>query len=135
MTAGRRRRVDNIPEGQPAIVGVNIRTLRQREGWSQAKLGELMGWQSASTVCAAEGRRDGRQRGFTAREIERLAASFGVSPRQLTTQCTNCNGQPPTGVRLHGMRSRARRSPQYKALECPRSGQFGYGISYVELSE
>ncbi len=97
MTAGRRRRVDNIPEGQPAIVGVNIRTLRQRKGWSQAKLGELMGWQSASTVCAAEGRRDGRQRGFTAREIERLAAIFGVSPRQLTTQCTNCNGQPPTG--------------------------------------
>jgi hypothetical protein len=40
-----------------------------------------MGWQSASTVCAAEGRRDGRQRGFTAREIERLAAIFRVSPR------------------------------------------------------
>jgi transcriptional regulator with XRE-family HTH domain len=97
VTQGRRRRVDNIPEGQPAIVGLNIRTLRQRKGWSQAKLGELMGWQSASTVCAAEGRRDGRQRGFTAREIERLADVFGVSPRQLTTRCVNCNGQPPTG--------------------------------------
>jgi transcriptional regulator with XRE-family HTH domain len=97
VTQGRRRRVDNIPEGQPAIVGMNIRTLRQRKGWSQAKLGELMGWQSASTVCAAEGRRDGRQRGFTAREIERLAAIFGISPRQLTTRCTNCNGQPPAG--------------------------------------
>ena len=94
---GRRRRVDNIPEGQPAIVGVNIRTLRQRKGWSQAKLGELMGWHSASTVCAAEGRRDGRQRGFTAREIERLAAVFGVPPRQLTTRCVNCHGQPPAG--------------------------------------
>ena len=58
----RRRRVDSIPEGQPAIAGVNIRTLRQRKGWSQATLGELMGWQSASTVCAAEGRLDGRQR-------------------------------------------------------------------------
>ncbi len=81
MTPGRRRRVDNIPEEQTAIAGVNIRTLRQREGWSQAKLAELMGWQSASTVCAAEGRRDGRQRGFTAREIERLAAIFGISPR------------------------------------------------------
>jgi hypothetical protein len=45
VTPGRRRRVDNIPEGQPAIVGVNIRTLRQRKGWSQAKPGELMGWQ------------------------------------------------------------------------------------------
>jgi len=97
VTAGRRRRVDNIPEGQPAIVGVNIRTLRQRKGWSQAKLGELMGWQSASTVCAAEGRRDGRQRGFTVREIERLAAIFGVSSRQLTTRCANCSGQPPAG--------------------------------------
>jgi transcriptional regulator with XRE-family HTH domain len=80
MTAGRRRRVDNIPEGQPAIVGVNIRTRRQRKRWSQAKLGELMGWQSPSTVCAAQGRRDGRQRGFTVREIEQLAAIFGVSP-------------------------------------------------------
>ena len=97
MTAGRRRRVDNIPEGQPAIVGVNIHTLRQRNGWSQAKLGELMGWQSASTVCAAEGRRDGRQRGFTAEEIGRLAAIFDISPRQLTTRCANCGGHPPTG--------------------------------------
>jgi transcriptional regulator with XRE-family HTH domain len=80
VTRGRRRRVDNVPEGQTAIVGVNIRALRQRKGWSQAKLGELMGWQSASTVCAAEGRRGGRQRGFTAKEIKRLAAIFNVSP-------------------------------------------------------
>ena len=97
MTRGRRRRVDNIPEGQPAIVGVNIRTLRQRKGWSQAKLGELMGWQSASTVCAAEGRRDGRQRGFTLTEIEQLAAIFGIPDRHLTTRCVNCHGQPPAG--------------------------------------
>jgi transcriptional regulator with XRE-family HTH domain len=67
---GRRRRADNIPKRQAAIIGANIRALRQRKGWSQAKLGELMGWQSASTVCAAEGRRHGRQRGFTTREIE-----------------------------------------------------------------
>lgn len=97
MTPGRRRRVDSIPEGQPAIVGVNVRTLRQRKGWSQAKLGGLMGWQSASTVCAAEGRRNGRQRGFSAREIERLAAIFGIPPERLTTRCVNCNGQPPAG--------------------------------------
>jgi transcriptional regulator with XRE-family HTH domain len=94
---GRRRRVDAVPAGQHAIVGVNIRTLRQRKRWSQAKLGELMGWQSASTVCAAEGRRGGRQRGFTAREIKRLAAIFGISPRQLTTRCVNCGGHPPAG--------------------------------------
>jgi transcriptional regulator with XRE-family HTH domain len=95
VTPGRRRRVDGIPEGQPAIVGVNIRTLRQRKGWSQAQLGELMGWQSASTVCAAEGRRGGRQRGFTGREIKKLAAIFDVSPQQLTTRCVNCCGAAP----------------------------------------
>jgi transcriptional regulator with XRE-family HTH domain len=97
VTPGRRRRVDTIPEEQTIIVGVNIRTLRQRKGWSQAKLAELMSWQNASTVCAAEGRRDGRQRGFTVREIERLAAIFGTSPRLLTMQCANCYGQPPAG--------------------------------------
>ena len=99
MTPGRRRRVDNIPEGQPAIVGVNIRTLRQRKGGSQAELGELMGWHSPSTVCASEGRRGGRQRGFTAREIERLAAIFDICPQQLTTRCANCDGHPPPGFR------------------------------------
>ncbi len=97
MTRGRRRRVDEIPEGQSAVVGVNIRTLRQRKGWSQAKLGQLMGWQSSSTVCAAEGRRDGRQGGFTGREIERLSSILGISPWQLTTRCANCDGHPPTG--------------------------------------
>jgi transcriptional regulator with XRE-family HTH domain len=98
MTPGRRRRVDDIPDGQPAIVAVNIRTLRQRKGWSQTQLGELMGWQSASTVCAAEGRRGGRQRGFTTREIALLAAIFDVSHSQLTTRCANCGGHPPSGL-------------------------------------
>ena len=97
MTAVRRRRTGQIPEAKAIIVGVNIRTLRQRKGWTQAELGELMGWPNASTVCAAEGRRSGRQRGFTAREVRQLAAIFGVSFRQLTAQCANCNGQPPTG--------------------------------------
>lgn len=97
MRPGRRRRVDNIPEGQPAIVGGNIRTLRQRKGWTQARLAELMGWHSASTVCAAEGRRGGRQRGFTSREIKRLAAIFDIPPRLLTARCVNCGGHPPAG--------------------------------------
>jgi Helix-turn-helix domain len=73
-----------IPAEQCAIIGANIRVLRQSHGWTQAKLGELMGWQSASTVCAAEGRRSDRQREFTAEEIERLAAIFGIC-------------QPPSG--------------------------------------
>ena len=79
------------------MVGVNIRTLRQRKGWTQAKLGELMGWPNASTVCAAEGHRDGRQRGFTTNKVEQLATLFGVCSSQLTTRCVNCGGHPPAG--------------------------------------
>ena len=86
-----------IPAEQSAIIGANLRALRQRRGWSLADLGELMDWPSPSTVCAAEGHRGGRQRRFRAWEIERLAAIFGVPPRQLTTRCVNCNGQPPAG--------------------------------------
>lgn len=97
MTAGRRRRTSQIPEATAVILGVNIRTLRQRKGWSQAELGELMGWPNPSTVCAAEGRRNGRQRGFTAREVRQLAAIFGVTSGQLTARCANCNGQPLAG--------------------------------------
>jgi transcriptional regulator with XRE-family HTH domain len=83
---GRFRRVDEIPQDRAAVVGANIRVLRQQHGWNQAKLGELMGWPSNSTVCAAEGRRNGRQRGFTTQEVERLAAIFGLSPAQLTME-------------------------------------------------
>jgi len=95
--AGRRRRVDEIPAEQSAVVGANIRTLRLRNGWTQAKLGQLMGWPTSATVCAAEGHRGGRQRGFTAEEVKRLACIFGVSPRQLRTRCANCGGDPPAG--------------------------------------
>ena len=94
---GRRRRVDEIPQDQAAIVGANIRVLRQQHGWKQAKLGELMSWPSNSTVCAAEGRRNGRQRGFTMQEVERLATIFGVSSSQLTMECANCGGRPLAG--------------------------------------
>ena len=82
---------------QCAIIGANIRAFRQRQGWSQARLAELIGWDSASTVCAAEGHRAGRQRRFRTWEIERLAAIFGISPWQLTTRCANCGGYPPLG--------------------------------------
>jgi hypothetical protein len=71
-------------------VGANIRFLRQRKGWSQAQLGD-------PTVCAAEGRRGGRQRGLTADEVQRLGVIFGVPPRKLTTRCANCDGYPPAG--------------------------------------
>ena len=97
MTRGRRRRVDQIPAEQSAAIGANIRVLRLRKGWTQGQLGELMGWPTTSTVCAAEGHRDGRQRGFTAKEVAQLAAIFGVPLPQLTTRCANCDGHPPAG--------------------------------------
>lgn len=93
----RRRPAAQVPAGESAIVGANIRVLRQRRGWSQAKLGELMGWPTPSTVCAAEGRRGGRQRGFTTDEVRRLGVIFGVPPGKLTTVCANCDGYPPAG--------------------------------------
>jgi hypothetical protein len=55
-----------------------------------------MGWIS-STVCAAEGHRGGRQRGFTAHEVGKLASIFGISPSRLWTRCANCESHPPTG--------------------------------------
>jgi len=95
---GRPHRADEIPQTQAAIAGANIRVLRQRNGWAQAKLGELMGWRSNSTVCAAEGRRAGQLRGFTPEEVQRLADIFGIKPWQLTTRCANCDGHPPSGL-------------------------------------
>jgi transcriptional regulator with XRE-family HTH domain len=66
-----------LPAQQCAAIGANIRALRQRNGWTQARLGQLMGW-DASTVCAAEGHRNGRQRRFTTTDLIRLAAIFGT---------------------------------------------------------
>ena len=107
MTAGRGHRTGQLPEADAAIVAVNIRALRQRNGWTQAELGELIGWRNASTVCAAEGRRGGRQRGITAREVRQLATIFGVPSGRLTARYANCNSQPPEGFAcLTGIRSR-----------------------------
>ena len=94
---GRRRGVEVIPREQAAIVGANIRALRTGKGWTQAQVGELMGWTSNSTVCAAEGRRGGRQRSFTSDEVVRLAGFFGIETWQLTARCANCDGHPPPG--------------------------------------
>ena len=86
-----------LPKDQCAIAAANIRTLRQRNGWTQATLGQLMGWPATSTACAAEGRRGNRQRAVTRTEIHRLAAIFGIPARQLLTQCATCGGHPPPG--------------------------------------
>jgi transcriptional regulator with XRE-family HTH domain len=86
-----------LPPAQSAIAAANIRILRQRNGWTQAQLGQLMGWPAPSTVCAAEGHRGGRQRRFARWEIDQLAAIFGVLTAQLLTQCATCGGHPPPG--------------------------------------
>jgi hypothetical protein len=106
---GRRREVEVIPREQAAIVGANIRALRISKGWTQAQVGDLMGWTSNSTVCAAEGRRGGRQRGFTTDEVGQLAGFFGIEAWQLTTRCVNCEGHPPTGFACLTCRARASR--------------------------
>ena len=97
MGGGRRRAVEVITREQAAIVGANIRTLRQGKGWTQSHVGTLMGWASNSTVCAAEGHRGGKQRSFTTEDVQQLAGIFGVKTWQLTTQCANCEGCPPAG--------------------------------------
>lgn len=111
MTPGRRRCVDDIPDEQPAIVGANIRTLRQRKGWSQAKLGEVMGWHSASTVCVAEGHRGDRQRGFTAKGNRAASRHLRCLPATAHDKVRELRRPPACRVRLPGMRSRPQRSP------------------------
>ncbi len=86
-----------LTQDQSATAAANIRVLRQRNGWSQAHLGRLMGWPAPSTVCAAEGHRGGRQRRFARWEISQLAYIFGVPAAQLLTRCATCGGQPPPG--------------------------------------
>ena len=97
MMASRRTWASEISKEQAKTVGANIRSLRKRKGWSQRQLGRLMGWATPSTVCAAEGHRDGRQRGFTLAEVRRLADIFDCEPWLLTTRCANCDGRPPSG--------------------------------------
>lgn len=86
-----------LSQDQSAIAAANIRVLRQRNGWTQAQLGQLMGWPAASTVCAAEGHRGNRQRRFARWEIGQLAFIFGVPVAQILTRCATCEGQPPCG--------------------------------------
>ena len=44
VTARRPGPASKLPPAECAIAAANIRVLRQRNGWSQAYLGELMGW-------------------------------------------------------------------------------------------
>jgi transcriptional regulator with XRE-family HTH domain len=126
---GRQRGAEVIPQQQAAIVGANLRALRLGKGWTQSQLGERMGWTSSSTVCAAEGHRDGRQRSFTADEVQRLAAILGVKAWQLTTRCVNCAGRPPTGFACLTCGARATHTTMTAAHgECQFAefGQYGH---------
>jgi hypothetical protein len=40
---GPRRHAGKIPKAQAALIGANVRVLRQRNGWPQTAFGELMG--------------------------------------------------------------------------------------------
>jgi len=122
---GRQAGIAVIPREQAATVGANIRALRQGKGWTQAHVGELMGWVSNSTVCAAEGHRDGKQRGFTSDEVRRLAGIFGVKawhpvhqlrrapaarvllPDLQGTDCPHGRGRPTVPVPGLAVRERA----------------------------
>ena len=98
MTAPQQRGpAAKLPPGLSAIAAANLRVLRQRNGWTLAHLAQLMGWGAASTACAAEGHRSGRQRRFATWEIGQLAAIFGTTPAQLLTRCATCEGEPPPG--------------------------------------
>jgi hypothetical protein len=97
VTAQQNGPAARLPKDQSATAAANIRVLRQRNGWSQAHLGQLMGWAAPSTVCDAEGHRGDRQRRFARWEIEQLAAIFGITSAQLLTRCATCGGQPPPG--------------------------------------
>ena len=110
--AGRRRHADEARAEQFAVIGANIRILRQRNGWTQAKLGELMGWPANSTVCAAEGHRNGRQRQFTTDEVQRLADIFNVPSWRLMTRCVNCDGHPPAGFSCLSCGARSENHPE-----------------------
>jgi len=93
----RGRRIGEVPYEQCVVIGANIRALRLSRGWTQQALGELMGWATPSTVCAVEGHRGDRQRGFTVDELMRLSAIFDVPVWRLVTRCENCGGCPPAG--------------------------------------
>jgi hypothetical protein len=61
---GRRRFADEIRLINAPFIGANIRGEGQCNGLNQGNLGELMGWSSAPTVCAAEGHCSAKQRWF-----------------------------------------------------------------------
>jgi hypothetical protein len=78
-----------ITAQQSAIVGANIRALRQARGWPQHRVGELMGLAHPRHRLRRRSHRDGRQRSFLPDEIRRKVTLtkhtltmdlFGIQP-------------------------------------------------------
>ncbi len=68
----------------PKIVGKNVKTLREKRGWTQEQLGERMNWKSAakSRVSRIEaGKYDVR-----VSTVEQLAAALGCQPVDILTE-------------------------------------------------
>ena len=88
-------------------------------------LGELMGWPTTATVCAAEGHRDGRQRGFTAAEVARLAGHFQRLPGTAHHAVRELRRVSASRIRLPDLRSlplTARARPTGQVVRLARAG-------------
>lgn len=99
VAMGRNHQLVFIPENQLPTIGANVRALRQGMGWTQRHLATLLGWgPDASSICRLEKEaKDGRRRGITVHELDRLADIFEVAVWQLRARCVICDGNPPAG--------------------------------------
>jgi DNA-binding transcriptional MerR regulator len=66
-----------------------------------------MGWPNASTVCAAEGHRNGRQRGFTTGEVRQAGRHLRRHPLAAHSTVRELQRPPIERVLMPGMRSHA----------------------------
>lgn len=85
------------------VVASNVRRLRKLQGWTQAELGNRLGWHS-TVVCHAEraaerARRPGRR--FSIDDVALLAGVLGVTIADLLVlppPCPCCGDRPPAGL-------------------------------------
>jgi transcriptional regulator with XRE-family HTH domain len=85
----------DVPAGQRAVAAANIRRLRLARAWSQQHLAKLMGIRDGSVVSRIETSSSSRR--LTADDLDKLAAAFGVTVKELLTGCQTCGGNPQPG--------------------------------------